>query len=153
VDNDSALPEDATVDKSYLALTYPLKKDESATTSEDGASGRNVSVQRVDDIEFFDLVAQVCRLGHSDESHDFAPQVTSTPVASCIEEENLIFFGELEINVSRSDMQRCLIKGAALDLVPGLIVFLYFPFSVRKQSTDRKKGETIKLHRNAFHDK
>ncbi|KAF8351031.1 hypothetical protein F5887DRAFT_1068781 [Amanita rubescens] len=127
VDNDSVLPEDATIDKSYLALAYPLKEDRNgATTSEDGASGRNVSVQRVDDVEFFDAVAQSTptkESKHRDESQGFAPQVTSTPVASRVEEEDSIFFRELkaEINVSGRGncMQQGLIKGATLDLVPG----------------------------------
>lgn len=128
VDNDSVLPEDATIDKSYLALAYPLKEDEGATISRDGVFGRNVSIQRIDDIELFDVVAQ------STPTKEFKCKDEPQDFASSVEEDDSFFFSELEaaINVSGSDkcMQRGLIEGEALGLIPGsyggLNVFLCF---------------------------
>jgi hypothetical protein len=112
--------------------TWPKSDDESVLLEDAGRNG-------VDDIEFFDVVAQSTptrKFKHKDKSQDFTLQVTSTPVASRVEEEDSIFSeleAEIDVSCSNKCMQRSLIKGAALDLVPGssggLNVLLYFRLS------------------------
>jgi hypothetical protein len=117
--DDSVLPEDATIDKSFLVLAFPLVNEGPSSSFEDDESGCNVS----NGIQFVDVVSQSTPTGRKKgDLQDFMPPVTSTPVAKGLD-ECLFSISELEAEATipggNKSTQRDSIEGVALSLAPG----------------------------------